>query len=47
MRIEFNINQIDELSLGIFMLKGFDDEGEFNMVKLGFIIFEIDFIKYK
>jgi len=46
MKVEFNINDIDELSLGLFMANGEDEIGQFKMLTFGFIFFEINFINY-
>jgi hypothetical protein len=44
--IECNLCDIDELSLGIFMNYGEDEKGDFHMTTLGFLILEINIIKY-
>jgi len=46
MKIEFSFCDIDEISFGIFMAYGNDEIGDFHMITLGFIIFQIDFIRY-
>ena len=47
MRIDIGRCSIDEFSLGIFSATGVDESGEFFMISLGFLLFTIDFIKYK
>lgn len=46
MRVEGSWCDIDELSLGIFMAYGEDAIGQFHMLSVGLIIFQIDFIRY-
>jgi len=46
MLIETNFCGIDEISFGIFMAYGDDDNGDFHITTLGFIFFEIVMINY-
>ena len=46
MKIEVHGCNYDEISFGIFMSYGEDENGQFHMVTLGFILFEIEFIRY-
>ena len=46
MMVEGNWCAIDELSLGFFMAYGNDDNGDFHMLSIGLLIFEIRFIRY-
>jgi hypothetical protein len=46
-KVEFNLCDFDELSLGIFLFNGCDGFGECNIISFGFILFTIDFIRYK
>lgn len=47
MKIEGNWCAIDELSLGVFMAYGNDEHGDFHMISIGFLIFEINILTYK
>jgi len=46
MKIEANFCDVDELTLGLFMAYGEDEDGSFHMVTIGLLIFEINFIRY-
>jgi len=46
MKIEGNFCAIDELTLGLMMSYGEDENGEFHMTTIGLLIFEINIIKY-
>jgi hypothetical protein len=46
MRIEFSLISLDNFSLGIFTAAGEDDNGEFKMLTLGFLLFSIDIFVY-
>jgi hypothetical protein len=46
MRVEFNVLDIDELTLGIFMGYNNDDGGEFHITTIGLLLFEINLIFY-
>jgi hypothetical protein len=46
MRIEFSLISLDSFSLGIFTATGEDDNGEFKMLTLGFLLFSIDIFVY-
>ena len=46
MKIEGNWCALDEITLGIFMAYGNDDNGDFHIITFGLLIFEINFITY-
>ena len=46
MKIELQFCDLDEMSLGLTMNYGEDQYGEFHMTTFGFIIFEINLLKY-
>lgn len=46
MKIEVHFCNFDEISLGLFMANGEDENGQFHMVTFGFLVFEINFLKY-
>ena len=46
MKIEFNLISIDSFALGIFSAGGEDEDGEFKMLTLGFLLFSIDIFIY-
>lgn len=46
MKIEGNWCALDEITLGFFMSYGVDDHGDFHMITIGLLVFEINFIKY-
>ena len=45
-KIEINILHPDELCLGLHMANGEDEHGVFHMTTIGFLLFDISFIKY-
>lgn len=47
MEVEIALCELDELSLGVFMANGEDDIGEFHMTTIGFLLLEVNFIRYK
>jgi len=47
MIIEISVCAPDELSLGFFLAHGNDDIGDFHMLTIGLLIFEINFINYR
>lgn len=47
MKVEFSFCDIDEISLGIFMMYGDDENGIFHLISLGFLFFVIDIYRYK
>lgn len=46
MKVEGNFCDIDELTIGFMMAYGEDDNGQFHMITIGLLIFEINFIRY-
>ena len=46
MKVEGNFCRLDELTLGLFMAYGEDENGKFHMTTIGFFIFEINLIWY-
>jgi hypothetical protein len=46
MRIELNLISLNNFSFGIFTAEGEDDNGEFQMLTLGFLLFSIDIFVY-
>ena len=46
MKIEGNFCDIDELTIGLMMAYGEDENGQFHMTTIGLLIFEINFIRY-
>jgi hypothetical protein len=45
-RIEGNLCDVDELSLGFHMFYGADEHGEFHCVSFGLLIFEFSILNY-
>jgi len=46
MKIEISLISLDSFALGIFAAAGEDDNGEFRMLTLGFLLFSIDIFVY-
>ena len=46
MKIEGHILAIDELCLGFYMAYGGDEDGEFHMLTIGLLIFQVSFYRY-
>jgi hypothetical protein len=46
MRVEFNVLELDELALGIFMGYGNDNFGDFHITTIGLLLFEINLVLY-
>ena len=46
MKIEGNFCGIDELTIGLMMAYREDENGQFHIMTIGLLIFEVNFIKY-
>lgn len=46
MRVDFNLNSPEEVSIGIFQSDGQDEHGEFHQLSIELIFISIDFVFY-
>lgn len=46
MKVEVFVNNVDEISIGINMAYGEDENGQFHLIELGFLIFSVHLINY-
>ena len=45
-RLTFSFNSIDQISIGLHMAYGNDENGEFHITALGFLFFEVSLVYY-